>query len=157
MRIESTDPQKAVAPVTCVTGSSLGYWPVSPTGTRNRQASWRPRSDGGGAAEVAPILSAALLYSRGAVRHHAGSSSCRAPPAASHVQRFLIRFAGTAARLRQNWPRHSLKCGATVPAWGAGRTVRNRICRWITGWFLRRRGRPHARFPSQRQRSCSPH
>src|SRR5260370_39658985 len=48
-------------------------------------------------------------------------------------------------RLRQNWPRHSLKCGATVPAWRAGRTVRKRICRWITGWFLRRGGRPHAR------------
>src|SRR6476619_5056009 len=26
------------------------------------------------------------------------------------------------------------KCGATVPAWGAGKAVKKRICRWITGW-----------------------
>src|SRR5262245_59369188 len=49
------------------------------------------------------------------------------------------------------------QCGATVPAWGAGRTVRKRIYRWIIGLFLRRPGRPHARSPWRRQRPCSPH
>src|SRR5262245_12202797 len=48
------------------------------------------------------------------------------------------------------------QCGATVPAWGAGRAVRKRIYRWFIGWFLRRPGRPHARSLWRRRRACSP-